>query len=844
MNTVNYNKDFCLCSKYIIPIITNELEAREFWRFFLTKCAEADVSPAMLTQVASAAYNGNLGLNVDTDYLLKYDGEVQDLPELIDLIQYERSKKEGEFVDCRAYCASKLYASDSASKAGLCKICERFNKWDYSNRLIEEDYSIIKYISLNNDNLQTFSKQISALSNKNDVRNPFKSLVELTRDYICYTDTPPVVIPIFNAMYTAICVASSKNTFYNVGAGVGERLRDEQFFMNLTASLCKRDPYFKQFSESHIDYWRTQYDIFVDKVLDAPDIFNADQFTDIIEDHLKNYWTSRRTRVKTQGKVVKSEDEPQITLFDIIENSNAEEPDDAHIEYRPADIEPVDEPLDFDEMSEEESVDENNVVSAESAEPSEVVSTLEESDATDVTVTEDISETSEPVEKSGTKELRVDESGETVTEDGALVFGNESSDSGRTRINVNRRPDKAGGTGKANDDIYVPHYPVYKREDIEKVFVSMFSQPNIYYSTRLSKEKNGSYVIDALSLEVLYVEDEGWILVFTSQKDDKVWYCPIKDIPTGLVKILQSDKVVKICYEPYIIYSSLRNVGVRARGCYSLFNMNRYLNIKKEVTDIASMEELYFGLSRGNAPLDSLSMTKLTSEQIMEYYRLYAFQQTIAPTDRREKVRVQLLRDEILGYSYMRETFLYDESVLFIRGEKGLLFNNNYVHSPTVSGYFVTYYLRTDSMDNSQRQRMYLYLLTDMMEKGVVRKYDFYIVALSEGILTLFIAEESYSYITNMMHERMDMFALDNELRGYVFEMVEEYIDVTLDLTDDERYARAVRHNDRMNELRRIRKAEDFIDKNSLELDKSIEISEKHIHINPAPDAIESKKQP
>lgn len=147
-------------------------------------------------------------------------------------------------------------------------------------------------------------------------------------------------------------------------------------------------------------------------------------------------------------------------------------------------------------------------------------------------------------------------------------------------------------------------------------------------------------------LEVLvYDGKEPSYLIFT--KKGEFWTTPVSKTPDQIRKILSANAVLKLCWQPYLLYSVSRNYGLSVRNVYSLYSAASMMGY--DVSDRA--EELKRCALVYESQKQKKADMSLEKEGFDMYIRAWAVQKNDALMSE-EVERVTELWDEVLGSSY------------------------------------------------------------------------------------------------------------------------------------------------------------------------------------------------
>lgn len=768
------------CYKYIARNLSSPDERYVFSRQFFEKMVSsgADLDDCLVLYSA-------FEMPSSVDGLYKYNG-VELKPQ--DYYEHILSLDDIPSVTCPNYYRSAMKPNNQNNVCQLCKLsrsCKNTNS--------EIECSIFKYIALSSKNYESFMSL--------GVDGVFKYCVDIASEL---SFDAPAIVPILSCAFTVI--KNSKDDFYSEG---DLRTRLNGLVGKITVEATK-NPSVKEVQMKNHKALPISWDIVVNAVMSANDLNYDELCAEVSKIDLSG---SKRKKKNKKTKALVEESPLFDYLNEMGESSASESGDINKVEPEQPDsvsassVELLSETPDIPIEPIEPAADENEYISVpppdldvdggfsmpEPPDDEELpfggievdvpddIPTEYMSDEPEESVSEDTAENSpeqqessndtgpvEAVESSGDPN-----SSESPKESAQTPVNSESEVSGQ-----NKSPENVPTASEPKQVKYrVPPisedeliYNIVIRRDVLKNYASPYKSVEMEAFSGLQKAKR-------LPVEVVFDDSGAAYLFMFLRTMGQYAYCPIdNDIPNSLIAILLSKNIIKICYQPYFLYSLLRLYDVRVCGVYSICTMDNLLHPDAVIGMYGEFFHV-FDEHFKNIPAADTGFPDFDEllVDMQKYIYVHAIQ-TRADFDKYIYVKHHS-RDEVLGSSFLRIINLKSNDYLFQLNNDGqIIYNPNYDQVARHDGFFVTYSVSADDVPGFELSEVYLDALYELSIKGRFRKYNIQLITISATAMVLFIGESEYELLTTALQKYFNRFAQLNHLERFELNVSHERV--------------------------------------------------------------------
>lgn len=741
------------CYKYIARNISDEASRHTYAKNYMDNMLKHDVDK----DEAIFLYCAN-GISPDAGVLFSVNGVTLRQE---DYFSYVSGEEKYEVLECSKYYRTAMKFNQ---KNNVCLLCPYYK--NYANKRYSDECSIFRFIIDSRANLE----EVVAL----DMPSIFNSVIDVASEL---ESLYPAIVPILNIAYEQLLLTDG---IFEI-SDVRERLN--KLVGKISASSAKYNSEVKKLLEVNhrtvpVAWANVTEDILNSNLLSFESVCQLLSQIDIENNH-KQKKKRNKTRKETRTN----------SLFDFMEQSAAESlsnnekeikeneqrelsaiaPDDIPeitmgvddvpgTDYYdgevPSSIVPDDIPeigMTMPEPPEDiiDGVPYNVPENIEYDEPHASAPVIVESDTSDSVSKDEVADTS-------TK-------GETEKEDYRKAIGKQQKND---NVSKTTETDIDGGTKKNENLKRAKRYSIPKVNDLSCVFIPVVST-ELLYEYADSYIDNANIVFDnvrrskRLPIEIVYDgKGKAYALLFVRNLG-RYYYAPVDDtIPDTLKVLMQSQSVIKICYQPYYLYSLFRLYSCKISSVYSICTMDMLQHPKASVAQY----EDFFAVYDANFPItvidtgDSLLTAMVNNMQ--RYIQIEA-SQTRMKYNEKEYIKRQH-RDEILGSSYLRIINLKTNDYLFELEPSGnIVYNPQFDLNARHDGFFVTYSVGLDNNGTEiSLNDIYLGALYELCHKGRFKKYNIQLITLTAGTMVLFVGMDEYDLITTALQKYFNIYAI------------------------------------------------------------------------------------
>ena len=761
------------CYKYIATSLTSANERYEFSKHFFDKLVSSGAEPDdCLVLYSSLSMPESVGGVYEIDSVALNP---------LDYFNQILARTDISNISCPQYYKNRLKPSNQNN---LCQLCELSRSYKQSNYKVE--CSIFKYIATSRENLVKF--------NELGVDGVFKYVVDIAAELsVGY----PAIVPILNIAYSVIC--SQVDDFYSFD-DAHERLAS--IVGKVTVEATRNSNVKKLQMENHRAL-SVAWDTLISDILSSDDI----SYEVLCQEVSKIDLSSGKKKNKKKKPLV-----PETPLFDYLSGVGDSEKSGVQNQQNGNDVSggptatPKQESVpeqDIPSPDDELPFETTDVVSAPQSEYPEDMPEESYSDADIMGEGDTYNPNLDPADSSWDGGDMGDIPAPDTIPESAYSDNAENDTSDVQEEQEAQEEDAAeNGDAPAADAEPVsaepevsgsPSEPPEQERRVLKYTVPPIEETDIIFNIRVNRntfkhyannykvmEKEVFAVLQKskrLPVEVIYDGDGSAYLFMFIRALGQFVYCPIDSkMPKSIIAMFLSKSVIKICYQPYFLYSLLRVYDIRACGIYSICTVDSLLHPEAVIGSYNDFFAVYAGdfpdipsVDTGFVEFDNLLLN-------MQKYILIHARQTRTPFDKTEYIK-RHSRDEVLGSSFLRNINLISNDYLFSLEPSGrIIYNQNFEQRAHSDGFFVTYSIGAEDIGTLELSELYLDALYDLSTKGRFRKYNIQLVTMTATAMVLFIGEDEYELITTALQKYFNRYALSHRLEKFELNVAHQRI--------------------------------------------------------------------
>ncbi len=272
-----------------------------------------------------------------------------------------------------------------------------------------------------------------------------------------------------------------------------------------------------------------------------------------------------------------------------------------------------------------------------------------------------------------------------------------------------------------------------------------------------------------LAIEVIFTETGVPYYLMWVPGLSRYLYVDAFHVPESLATIFKHNSIVKVIYQPYYLYSLLRLADIRPKNIYSIYSVDLMLHPVSVPTEYDRLMYVYLKecnyLAQVKSGLEWLD-DMLVAMQGYDY--VYDYQtRSITKSSYKDFTGI-LLRDEVLGTSFMRSVFLNDDGFLFDYDPDGfVVFNTEYEPTPIKTGFMVTYSIDKDDLSKEQSGKLFMDSLKELADKGKLRKFDLYLIYITGHTMKVYVDMRCYELLTTLLQNYFNRYAMSHKLEKF-----------------------------------------------------------------------------
>ena len=304
----------------------------------------------------------------------------------------------------------------------------------------------------------------------------------------------------------------------------------------------------------------------------------------------------------------------------------------------------------------------------------------------------------------------------------------------------------------------------------------------------------------AISVEVVAYKDERYLLIYL-YSDRLYIISETGNMQDTLRAILADKRIVIYTWQPYMVYALARLNNITIQNIKSILSIYFEVCVGRKCTGYKCVMQEYVKAVQAMNQLNTGDRQSELYLMYMPYYPL-VYQELYRKIPGGKVSMRRIIKDELLGCSYLRERNFNQSDVLFEIDEYGrYIYNQEYDISVKNFGRLLSYGINCIKMSNEDKRELFWKLLYALHGKGYFRKFNLQIVRIGEDSITLFCEEYIYD-------------ALKTNIRMFIDKAAQNYSDTSFECLSEHRHLAPEGMEGKMNEIahpRSMQTAQDML---------------------------------
>ena len=270
------------------------------------------------------------------------------------------------------------------------------------------------------------------------------------------------------------------------------------------------------------------------------------------------------------------------------------------------------------------------------------------------------------------------------------------------------------------------------------------------------------------SVECITDEQGELILVLWDRKNKKYYYCYFSTLHHKIKDILKSQSIVKICYQPYLLYSLSRNYDSVVCNIFSFYTLSRNIFISDMNMEYRELIEIFTEGKSYEAESYGCPVINDFIGGLPFYRQIKATMQKLLVTVEQAPslVQQQLLEDEVFGLSYLRCNYAEEDSTLLYLYEDGKVQINEKVPTKYLrEGYMIAYQVESGMDSVAEIYNMYIDILANLAKEGRFRKRQLYLITFTKGKMIIYVERKAKNLIDTIITVKIHKYGIKNQLQ-------------------------------------------------------------------------------
>lgn len=286
-----------------------------------------------------------------------------------------------------------------------------------------------------------------------------------------------------------------------------------------------------------------------------------------------------------------------------------------------------------------------------------------------------------------------------------------------------------------------------------------------------------SHVLKDKRLTVELIETDNGVrcLLLYSPRLHAYFYTGLKDkkVLSIITQLLSYPSICKCCYYPFILASTLVNLGIRVKNLVSLFSVSSVLlgshrmSMRDVLCELGCTPAIGGVTIKPEGEIESIALLYMHSYISVYHRKLYELKRGGMYANYISRQSFDL----VLAEHFHQERFSTNPRSLFVmKDSSNYIFGKPRDEKYKLDGKVFTYKFR----NHCKPSILIRELLCIMKEKGYMSKYGVMITCVSKNSFSLYIEKNDIDRVQTSIHTSLLMKLMEREYRGVVYEVREQ----------------------------------------------------------------------
>ena len=250
-------------------------------------------------------------------------------------------------------------------------------------------------------------------------------------------------------------------------------------------------------------------------------------------------------------------------------------------------------------------------------------------------------------------------------------------------------------------------------------------------------------------------------------------FCPVSEssgtLPAEMILLLRKRSTVKVCWQPYFLHAVSRSIGLNVENVHSIFTVDLLLNKNALPCGYDELVRYYAAVLRGKAVKEKDMEPALSPlYNAMPYYADVLHVQLREGRLSPDEYKRSSSYDTVLGISYLLSLNFKTDKIAFQMSPDGRISFLPYGEMEALrQGFLITYAINEEDIPGHCAIDLYKNALIYLEQTGRFRKINMQIIRLDENVLHLFVEKKCHEYLTTVLQNFFNKWAVKNEIAQF-----------------------------------------------------------------------------